>query len=181
MCWSDGENVRRGRRRRPCRRGVLEHLPAASLLLNLTINSYKRLVPGWFAPINVSWGLENRSCALRVIRGDDPTRSRIECQRPARTQTRTSRSPCSWPPRPTASDAAPSRLSRSRATPTRATTCRLPGSLESALAAFRADEGLRAALGDEFSDYYVTSREWELSAWREGVSDWERERYERAV
>ena len=62
--------------------GLLEHLPAASLLLNPTINSYKRLVPGWFAPINVSWGLENRSCALRVIRGDDPTRSRIECRRP---------------------------------------------------------------------------------------------------
>ncbi len=31
--------------------GVLEHLPAASLLLNPTVNSYKRLVPGWFAPI----------------------------------------------------------------------------------------------------------------------------------
>ncbi|MGH3011720.1 MAG: hypothetical protein ACRDMY_07755 [Gaiellaceae bacterium] len=57
----------------------------------------------------------------------------------------------------------------------------LPGSLESALAAFRADEVLRAGLGKQFSDYYTTSREWELQAWRETVSDWERERYERAV
>src|SRR5512132_3719418 len=48
--------------------GVLEHLPAASLLLNPTINSYKRLVPGWFAPINATWGYENRSCAVRAIR-----------------------------------------------------------------------------------------------------------------
>src|SRR4029453_15164191 len=32
--------------------GVTEHLPAASPPLNPTINSYKRLVPGWFAPIN---------------------------------------------------------------------------------------------------------------------------------
>ena len=167
------ERVRVGRRRRACRRGD-SSLPAASLLLNLTINSYKRLVPGWFAPINVSWGLENRSCALRVIRGDDPTRSRIECRRPGADAN-----PClalavlvasaadgirrgAEPPEPVEGDAyarddlpAP-RLPRERAR-------RVPGRRE-----------LRAALGEEFSDYYVTSREWELSAWREGVSDWER-------
>ena len=57
----------------------------------------------------------------------------------------------------------------------------LPGSLESALAAFRADGKLRAGLGESFSDYFAVSREWELKAWRESVSDWERERYERAV
>ncbi len=62
--------------------GVLEHLPAASLMLNPTINSYKRLVPGWFAPVNVSWGLENRSCAVRAIRGPHAERWRIECRRP---------------------------------------------------------------------------------------------------
>jgi glutamine synthetase len=53
--------------------------------------------------------------------------------------------------------------------------------LESALTAFRSDERLRGALGEEFSDYFATSREWELRAWRESVSDWERDRYGRAV
>jgi glutamine synthetase len=57
----------------------------------------------------------------------------------------------------------------------------LPGSLEEAVGAFEADAGLRAALGEEFSDYYVVSRRWELRAWRSAVSDWERERYEGAV
>jgi cyclic beta-1,2-glucan synthetase len=57
----------------------------------------------------------------------------------------------------------------------------LPGSLESALAAFEADAAFRAALGETFADYYAVSRRWELRAWREAVSDWERERYERAV
>jgi glutamine synthetase len=57
----------------------------------------------------------------------------------------------------------------------------LPGSLESALAAFEADHTLRAALGEEFSSYYAVSRRWELDQWREAVSDWERERYTRAV
>src|SRR5262249_58693305 len=62
--------------------GVLEHLPAASLLLNPTINSYKRLVPGWFAPINATWGYENRSCAVRAIRSERPELWRFECRRP---------------------------------------------------------------------------------------------------
>src|SRR5207253_6723621 len=63
--------------------GVLEHLPAASLLLNPTINSYKRLVPGWFAPINATWGVENRSCAVRaIVRPDHPELCRLECRRP---------------------------------------------------------------------------------------------------
>jgi glutamine synthetase len=162
--------------------GMLDHLPAASLLLNPTINSYKRLVPGWFAPINVSWGIENRSCALRAIRSAEPERCRIECRRPgadanpylalaalvvsALDGVRRS----AEPPPPLEGDAY-----------AREDLPALPGSLESALAAFRADAGPRDWIGEEFSDYYATSREWELRAWREGVSDWERERYGRAV
>ena len=57
----------------------------------------------------------------------------------------------------------------------------LPGSLESALAAFGEDEALVRALGIGFCDYYVKSRACELKAWRETVTDWERERYDRSV
>ena len=57
----------------------------------------------------------------------------------------------------------------------------LPNSLESALRAFRSDTALQEAMGAEFSDYYAISRAWELRAWQESVSDWERERYTRAV
>jgi glutamine synthetase len=162
--------------------GVLEHLPAASLMLNPTINSYKRLVPGWFAPVNVSWGIENRSCAVRAIRGEDRDRWRIECRRPgadanpylalaalAASAADGIRRDAT-PPAPVEGDA-----SERRDLPP------LPGSLESALVAFDADPGFRAAVGEVFCDYYRSSREWELSAWREAVSDWERERYERAV
>jgi glutamine synthetase len=162
--------------------GILEHLPAASLLLNPTINSYKRLVPGWFTPVNVSWGVENRSCALRAIRSPSPERCRIECRRPgadanpylaiaglvaaAGDGIRRALDP----PEPVIGDASE-----------RPELPELPGSLESALAAFDEDGGLRGALGEEFCDYYAVSRRWELRAWRRGVSDWERERYERAV
>ncbi|HWJ45656.1 MAG TPA: glutamine synthetase, partial [Gaiellaceae bacterium] len=156
--------------------GILEHLPAASLLLNPTVNSYKRLVPGYFAPVNVSWGIENRSCALRVVPG-----SRIECRRPGADANpylalaalvasaadgleRDLR-----PPDPFVGDASAADLPP------------LPNSLESALRAFETDTVLRTALGEEFSEYYLVSRAWELKAWQQAVSDWERERYERTV
>jgi glutamine synthetase len=162
--------------------GVLDHLPAASLLLNPTVNSYKRLVPGWFAPINATWGYENRSCAVRAIRADRPDLWRFECRRPGadanpylalaaiaaaaadgvRNQAKA--------PEPVEGDA--------YALPDLPD---LPGSLESALRAFEADDAFRRSLGDAFSEYYATSRAWELKAWRETVTDWERERYEREV
>jgi len=162
--------------------GVVDHLPAASLLLNPTVNSYKRLVPGWFAPINATWGHENRSCAVRAIRSDRPELWRFECRRPGADAN---------PYLALAAVAASAADGiRNKAEPSPpidgdayalADLPELPGSLEAALRAFDDDHVLRAALGERFSEYYKTSRAWELKAWRENVSDWERERYERSV
>jgi glutamine synthetase len=162
--------------------GVLDHLPAASLLLNPTINSYKRLVPGWFAPVNVSWGHENRTAAVRAIRTGPVGRWRIECRRPGADAN-----PYLALAALVAAAADGIRREADPPPPVEGDACErddlppLPGSLESALAAFAADPEFRAALGEPFCDYYATSRAWELKAWRQGVSDWERERYERAV
>jgi len=162
--------------------GVLEHLPAASLLLNPNVNSYKRLVPGWFAPINATWGYENRSCAVRAIRSDRPALWRFECRRPGAdanpylalaavaASAADGMKNKAEPPPPIEGDAY-----------ALADLPELPGSLEAALRAFDQDKVLRSALGDGFSEYYTTSRAWELKAWRETVTDWERERYGRSV
>jgi glutamine synthetase len=162
--------------------GVLEHLPAASLLLNPTLNSFKRLVPGWFAPINATWGYENRSCAVRAIRSERPELWRFECRRPGADAN---------PYLALAAIAASAADGiRTGATPRAdvvgdayalADRPELPGSLESAIHAFDEDATLKKALGDGFSDYFLTSRRWELKAWRETVTDWERRRYERSV
>jgi glutamine synthetase len=162
--------------------GVLDHLAAASLLLNPTVNSYKRLVPGWFAPINATWGFENRSCAVRAIGSDRAELWRFECRRPgadanpylalaavAASAADGIRNKVEPPP-PIEGDAY-----------ARTDLPELPGSLESALRAFDEDQVLREALGERFSEYYVTSRAWELKAWRGTVTEWERERYERSV
>jgi glutamine synthetase len=189
-CWSDGANAFGSEAAGDdlpavfgaAIAGVLEHLPAASLMLNPTVNSYKRLVPGWFAPVNASWGLENRSCAIRAIRGAQRERWRIECRRPGADANPylalAALVVCAADgirrgatlPEPVSGDAS----ERDDLPP-------LPGSLESALRTFDEDAAFRALIGETFSDYFRTSRAWELSAWREGVSDWERERYERAV
>jgi len=162
--------------------GVLEHLPAASLLLNPNVNSYKRLVPGWFAPINATWGYENRSCAVRAIRSDRPDLWRFECRRPGAdanpylalaavtASAADGMKNKAEPPAPIEGDAY-----------ALADLPELPGSLESAIRAFEGDRALRSALGESFSAYYTTSRAWELKAWRETVTDWERERYGRSV
>ena len=181
--WRDGSNAfTSDATLRSAIAGVLEHLPGASLLLNPTINSYKRLVPGYFAPTNVSWGVENRSCAVRAIRSERAELCRFECRRPgadanpylamaaiAAAAADGLRRQAS-PPEPVVGDA----YARDDLTP-------LPASLESALMAFDADDVLRRALGETFSDYYAISRRWELKAFQDTVTDWERSRYERSV
>ena len=190
-CWSDGVNTFRVADPqaqlpgvfRSAIAGVVAHLPAASLLLNPTINSYKRLVPGWFAPVNATWGVENRSCAVRaIVRADHPELCRLECRRPgadANPYLAIAAIAASaadgikrelTPPDPIVGDAY-----------ARADVKELPGTLESALAAFESDDVLREALDERFSDYFVTSRRWEVKAFRETVTDWERDRYMRTV
>jgi glutamine synthetase len=189
-CWSDGANAFRTSDGKALPdvftsaiAGVLEHLPGASLLLNPTINSYKRLVPGWFAPVNASWGVENRSCAVRAIaRKDFPDLCRLECRRPGADAN-----PYLAIAAVVASAADGMRRRLKPAEPvvgdaySRGELPELPGSLESAIQAFQSDRVLREALDERFSDYFVTSRAWEVKAFRETVTDWERDRYMRTV
>ena len=58
--------------------GLLSHAKGITLLTNPTVNSYKRLVPGWEAPVYISWARYNRSVLLRVPMTTDPMKIRIE-------------------------------------------------------------------------------------------------------
>jgi len=69
--WKDGENIFKGENGLSDEAlyfigGILKHARALTAITNPTVNSYKRLVPGYEAPIYISWGYKNRSTLIRV-------------------------------------------------------------------------------------------------------------------
>ncbi|WP_324756311.1 type I glutamate--ammonia ligase [Haloarcula montana] len=62
--------------------GILEHAPALAAVTNPTVNSYKRLVPGYEAPVYVAWSDRNRSALIRKPAARVPAASRIEARFP---------------------------------------------------------------------------------------------------
>jgi glutamine synthetase len=177
-CWDDaGGNALHadedGEFYRRAAWGVLRNLPALSLIYNPTVNSYKRLVPGYFAPVTASCGADDRSFALRALfRG--PTATRFELRRPGAdcnpylTLAAIAASVCSG----LVEQTIPDRGEIDRYDEA------LPTSLEAAVTEFRRrDGGLDKVLGAGFCEHYLRTREWELHAWQNTVTEWERERY----
>ncbi|WP_424001416.1 type I glutamate--ammonia ligase [Haloarcula salina] len=62
--------------------GILEHAEALAAVTNPTVNSYKRLVPGYEAPVYVAWSDRNRSALIRKPAARTPAASRIEARFP---------------------------------------------------------------------------------------------------
>lgn len=62
--------------------GILDHAESLAALVAPTTNSYRRLVPGYEAPVYVCWGHRNRSAMIRVPAYDKPSHARIEYRTP---------------------------------------------------------------------------------------------------
>jgi glutamine synthetase len=63
--------------------GILKHAPTICALTNPTVNSYRRLVPGYEAPVNLAYSSRNRSASIRIpIGGTSPKTKRIEVRFP---------------------------------------------------------------------------------------------------
>jgi glutamine synthetase len=97
--------------------GLQEYLPAAMPFMAPNVNSYRRLRRHSTAPINVHWGLENRTVGLRVP-ASRPEARRVENRLAVPTPTPTSRSRPRSPAAGSASPAGSSPPTRSRAAPT---------------------------------------------------------------
>ncbi|MEO0138740.1 MAG: type I glutamate--ammonia ligase [candidate division WOR-3 bacterium] len=62
--------------------GILKHIKNITLVLNQWVNSYKRLVVGYEAPVYISWGRANRSALVRVPAFKKPSSARLELRSP---------------------------------------------------------------------------------------------------
>ncbi len=140
-----------------------------------TLNSYKRTVPGTWAPTNVTWGVDNRTTALRAIESG-PKSTRVEHRLPGADAN---------PYLSIAASLASGlhgiaqdlELGETTANAYATDAPALPRSLEEAVAAFRSSTAAQENFGEEFVEHYAATREWEVRQFRKAVTDWELERY----
>ena len=159
--------------------GQQQFMPELLAMIAPTINSYTRLVPGFWAPTVATWGVENRTCALRVITGS-ASAQRVEY-------------------RVAAADANPyiilaaalasglagieqklepdDKVSGNAYEQHFAAERQLPTTLWEAAQRLKASSMARAYFGDHFVDHYAASREWEEREFRKHITDWEMDRY----
>jgi glutamine synthetase len=184
--WRDGENAfvdaaSQGGMSKTMRHyigGQCALMPELTALYSPTVNSYKRYVPGVWAPLTATWGVENRTTALRVIGLGTPA-ARVEYrQTAADINPYIAMAACLaaglWgieheiePPPPVRGDASTPDPSRKP----------LPRSLAEATALLAGSAPAREILGAAFVDHYVRTRAWEVRQYERAVTNWELERY----
>ncbi|HVY47674.1 MAG TPA: glutamine synthetase family protein, partial [Minicystis sp.] len=166
--------------------GQVALMPEMTALYSPTINSYKRYVPGVWAPLTATWGFENRTCAIRIIGAGSPYATRVEYrQTAADINPYVAMAACLgaglWgienriePPPPVQGDAGEGSAGDAERRP-------LPRTLAEATRLLQGSEAARAVLGEAFVDHYVRTRAWEVRQYERAVTDWELRRYFEAV
>jgi glutamine synthetase len=158
-------------------------MPELLALVCPTVNSYRRLIPGFWAPTSATWGVENRTCALRAIPGP-PSSQRVEYRiAPADANPYAALAGALgsglWgienelePDDPIAGNAYDLPADGPRA---------VPQTLWDAAQRLKASRAARDLFGDAFVDHFAATREWEEREFRKHISDWELARYFEAI
>ena len=167
--------------------GVLKHIRSISAVTSPTVNSYKRLVPGYEAPVYLSWARRNRSALIRIPRyskgKSNATRCEVRCPDPS----------CNpylafalmlkagldgvknklMPPKPVEEDVFEFTAEDLKAHNIQT----LPGSLGEALDVMESDPLIKETLGEHTYSKYLEATRAEWDAYRLYVSQWEIDRY----
>jgi glutamine synthetase len=164
--------------------GQLAHAPALTPIIAPLVNSYKRLVPGYEAPVYISWGRTNRSALIRIPRITTgryrSTRCELRCPDPSANPYLAFAVMLAagldgiekrLPPPP------PAEENLYHMDGTRAGLDTLPGDLGEAIEALQRDEVVQAALGQHVYERYVEAKTQEWDAYRLYVTRWELDRY----
>jgi glutamine synthetase len=165
--------------------GVLDHAPALAAVTNPTVNSYKRLVPGYEAPVYVAWSDVNRSALIRKPAARVPAASRIEARFPdpscnpylalaalihAGLDGIENDLDCPDPVRENIYE-----FDEDKREEYGITT--LPSNLGEAVNALENDEVILDALGEHVSEKFVEAKTQEFEEYLVEVSEWEIDRY----
>ncbi|KAF7197068.1 Type-1 glutamine synthetase 2 [Pseudocercospora fuligena] len=165
--------------------GVLDGLADIMPLVAPTVNSYKRLVENFWAPVTVSWGLEHRAASIRLIAPPTcpPKGTRLEVRVPGADTNAylvlaailglgyrgiEKKLEIPIPPLGKGQDVGGVADKGQR----------LAKSLKDATAQFSRKESVaREVFGDDFVDHFAGTREHEIRLWDEAITDWEVRRY----
>ncbi len=154
-------------------------MPELLSMVSCTVNSYSRLIPGFWAPTDATWGVENRTCALRVIPGSEKSQ-RVEYRIAAADMN----------PYLAMSVAIGSGLYgiEHKIEPTPAIVGNsydqkhpakfdLPRTLWEAAQRLKKSKAAEDLFGRDFVEQWAATREWEEREFRKHITDWELQRY----
>ncbi len=167
--------------------GLLRHAPEITAVTNQTVNSYKRLVPGFEAPVHISWARNNRSGLIRVpiTKNNNPLATRIEFRSPdpacnpylafslmLAAGMRGVEGNYELPPEADANlfEIPPKQLAEQG-------IGQLPTSLANALDMMESSELVRDALGAHIHEWFLRNKRVEWRGYKTHVSAFERDRY----
>lgn len=163
--------------------GQLAHAPGMTAVLAPLVNSYKRLVPGYEAPVYISWGQINRSALIRVpqVQPDHPESTRLELRCPdpscnpylafaVMLRAGLDGIQRKLDPPPISHEDLYKNLTLHNLET-------LPGSLGEALEELKRDDVVRQTLGEHIFDRFVEAKTIEWQDYSTHVSQWELDRY----
>jgi len=160
--------------------GLLKYAKDICAILASSVNSYKRLVPGYEAPVYVSWANRNRSAYIRVPAGRGP-KTRIELRNPDPAGNPYLQFSVMlvaglegiknkiMPPEPIEKDIFRMSVEERKASGIDS----LPENLGQALDCMRESDMMRKALGDHLFEHFLHIKGKEWQAYRAQVMDWE--------
>lgn len=157
--------------------GQLAYLGELLPMVAPTVNSYKRLVEGYWAPTRATWGIDNRTVALRVIPGDSSS-TRLETRLPGSdVNPYLSVAACLGAGLKGVEEGLVLDTPATAGSAYEADAPSYPRTLIEATELFAASATARDLFGDAFVDHYAASREWEWRQSLQSVTDWELKRY----
>ena len=184
--WDEGAEGHMSQTMRQFLAGVLEKLPECMALYAPVINSYKRYVEGTWAPLNTTWGMDNRTCSVRIINVNKGA-IRIENRVPgadANFYLVFAATLASGLYGIEHELELPQRLDGNAydaETVARALEAghikQLARNLTAATDLFEQSELAREYFGTDFVEHYIATRRWEVSEYEKAVTNWDRQRY----